>query len=360
MGIWYATREQCTRSLEIANTSRAAPIIDRYLETSSRALEQTLHRRFYPEIKSVSFDWPGRDYSPTYRLDLGINEIISLTSFTSGGTALLPSEYILRRWDNRNEPPYQYIEINQAGSGAFQSGDTYQQALVLTGLFGFQDTDTSLAGASLGASVNSSATSFVLNPTDGYFTPGVGSLILIGTERVQVVQRSMRDTAVNTAGTLTDRQADKTLAVADASGFAIDEIILVDAERMRIDDIAGNNLLVTRAFDGSQLASHASGADIYALRTFTVRRGVLGTSASSHTQGDAAYVHTYPGPVNELCIASTIVGVEQNAATYARTIGSGNSGSSQASTREASGKGLIEIQEMAYWSYGRTQRSTGV
>src|ERR1700755_139791 len=263
-GIWYATVEDVQESLEITNLARSNRLVASKLESSSRSVEGQLHRRFYPERRTFKIDWPNYQYMDAWQLDLGDNELISLESFTSGGVSIPVNDIILRRWDNKEEPPYQYLEINLSSSSAFMGGATYQQSLVLTGLAGWSNTDTSVIHGTLSGGINSSVTSVVLTPVAGQFPVGIGSIILIGTERMILTARSMADTGINTAGSLTDSQNAETLPVADGSVFAVGEGILVNAGRMRIDDIAGNNLIVSRAWDGSALANHLTNQDVFA------------------------------------------------------------------------------------------------
>jgi hypothetical protein len=355
MGIWYATREQVQNSLEIAHTARSNVLVDSKLEAASRNVEGLLHRRFYPERRTISVDWPNQSYSPTWELLLGINEMISIETIVSGGTTLSSSDYDLRRGDDKAEPPYSRIEIDLSSSAAFGGGTTFQRSIVITGLFsGDKDTDTSVASGALNANISSSVTSVVINPSGGEFTVGVGSLLLVGTERMTVRNRSMSDSGQTLQGTMDASQADTLVAVTTGSSYAVGEIILIDSERMRIDDIAGNNLTVSRGWDGTTLAAHLVGAVIYALRTFTVSRGALGSTAAAHLANDAVYNHTYPGLINELCIAETVVMLEQNAAAYARVAGSG------ANARETAGLGLVDARANAVTAYGRKQRSTAI
>ncbi|PZT70197.1 hypothetical protein DN402_31760 [Streptomyces sp. SW4] len=93
---------------------------------------------------------------------------------------------------------------------------------------------------------------------------GVGSVLRVGSERMLVTGRTMAATGQTLAADLTVQKKDVTVTVADASGFAVDETVLIDAERMLIVDIAGNTLIVERAVDGSVLAAHTTGAALYA------------------------------------------------------------------------------------------------
>lgn len=353
-GIWYATREQVLDSLEIMNTARSNRLVDRKLESASRSVEGQLHRRFYPERRTVAFDWPNYQLAQAWQLYLGDNELVSLEVLTSGGVVIPSSDVFLRRGDDKQEPPYTYLEVSLNSASAFSVGTTYQRSLSALGVYGWSDTDTSVSSGALGGAINSAVTTLVINPSAGNYPVGVGSILLIGTERLILTARRMSATAVLTAGALTDLQSANLLAVADGTQFAQYETILVDAERMRIDDIAGNNLIVTRAWDGTTLATHTTATAVFALRTFTAKRGALGSTAAAHSLSDPVYVHEFPGLVNELCLAEAVVALEQNAGGYARQVGSGNN------AREAAGKGLEDIRATAYAAYGRKLRSGAV
>lgn len=354
MGIWYATREQVKSSMEVAQSAWIDSLVDAKLEASSRNAEKFLRRRFYPELRTVKMDWPNYQSAPTWELQLNENELIELETLSSGGTSISTANVKLRRGDDLGEPPYSILQIDLSSSSSFRSGNTFQQAIEIYGLFGYSDTDTDVpAHALLGGNINSSVTTLTLSPSSKRLNVGVGSLIMIGTERMVLTERNLADTTQNTGGALTASNADKTVAVSDGTGFAKDEVITIGSERMKIDFIVGNNLTVSRAWDGTALDDHLTGVDIYAEREFTVQRGVLGSTAAAHTAADSVYAHQYPGPVNELVVAETVVLLEQNAAGYARTIGQG------ANLREAKGNGLEDIRNRAWNSYCRVKSRKG-
>jgi len=354
MGVWYATREQVKESLETMETAHAGRLIDQKLDAASRSVEGQLRRRFYPEQRVVKMDWPNYQYAPAWRLWLGINELIALTTVVSGGTDITTSA-VPRRTDDIAEPPYNLLEISLAGAGSFSSGVTFQQSVVMTGLFGYSDTATVNAAGALPSTMLIGATTAVINPVNGNFPLGIGSLLKIESERLIVTNRRMIDTTINTTVALAASQNVQTVGVGDATGFAIGEIIMVDAERMRVEDIAGNNLMVTRAFDGSTLAAHLTAADVFALRNFTLTRGVLGSVAAQHLNTAPVYAHEWPGILNELTIAETVVLLEQNASAYARTIGSGNS-----LRQSGTGQGLEDLREQAQRQIGRPSRMAAI
>lgn len=349
----YATREQVSASLEVLNSAYAGLLIDQKIDAASRSAEGFLHRRFYPELRTILLDWPSARSGPSWQVELWDQEAIAAVAVTSGGTDIT-SSVILRRGDDLDEPPYSLLQIDLSTNAAFSAGSTWQRSLSAQMLFGYNDTDTSVAGAALSGAINSSTTSVTLNPSNGEYTVGIGSLLMLGTERLIVINRRMASTALTINANVTDSQAARVISSASAAQFAIGETILIDSERMRIEDIAGTNMIVTRAFDGTVLAAHSTGATIYALRLFTVRRGALGSTAASHDDAALVYVHKYPPLLNELVVAEAVTLLQQNAAGYARTIGTGPS------ARETAGKGLEDVRARAWQELGRKQRSRAV
>lgn len=358
MGIWYATRGALKASLEANETAASNRLIDQRLDASSRAVEGILKRRFYPERKTLRIDYPNYQYAFPWRLWLDGNELISIETMTSGGTTIAGADRLLRRSDDLEEPPYDSIEISQASHAVLTAGSTWQQSTVIVGLTGWNDTDVSLPHAVLSGAINASVTSIVLNPTGGTYLVDVGHIILIGTERLVLTERAMSAVSGQTLQTtVNDLQNTRTIAVNSGAAFAIGEIILIDAERMSIVDIAGNNLVVRRAFDGTTLASHTSGATIYAARTFTATRGRLGSTAAAHSNADPVYAHDFSALVplvHELTVALAVTMLEQNSAGYTADMGTG------ASARDTPGVGLPSLIAAAREAYGRVSRISAI
>lgn len=352
----YTTRERVARALDVKWSARADDQIDRAIQAASDILDGgtdriagCLHRRFYPETRTMTFDWPDRNRARSWRLWLNQHELISVTSITTGGTALASGEYFLRPDDG---PPFTHVEIDLADSGAFEGGDTHQRAVSILGLYGFAD-NTAAAGALDGA-VNSSTTSVTV--TDSGLV-GVGDLVKAGTERMLVTGRTMTDTGVDidAGDSLTANTADVSVTVSSSSGApAAGEVILVDSERMLVVDVAGTTLTVRRAWDGTVLATHAAGASIYAPRQLTVTRGAVGSTAAAHDDAAAVARQVYPALVSQQATAEALNFLLQETSGYARTVGSGDS------AREATGGGLDVIREQAYTAYARKARKRAV
>lgn len=346
----YATREDVKAALDFRETARANGQIDRAIEAASRAVEGLCHRRFYPQVATRYFDWPNPQRAASWRLWLDDSELISLTSISSGGTAISTADVLLE--PNRTGPPYNRIEIDLGSSAAFGGGDTHQRDITITGLWGYTNDETYVADVD--EAMTSTETDLDITDSAGI---GVGSILRVGAERMLVTGKTMRDTGVNidAADSLTASAADVSITLSTTTAApTVDEVILIDSERMLVVDRAGAVLTVRRAFDGSVLAAHAAGADIYAPRALTVTRGALGTTAAAMSSGDDIYRWDPPAPVRELAMAEAINDLLQGQSGYARVVGSGEN------QREMSGRGLRDLRQSVYVSHGRKARIRGV
>jgi len=349
---WYATREEIKAELDVKETARSNARIDRALTDATEAVEGMCHRRFYPQVDTRKFDWPPRSGATPWILRLNDNELISVTTLTSGGTTITAGDYLLRRADDKAEPPYTRVEINLGSDASFGGGSTYQQDIVITGLFGYRNDETT-AGTIIEA-LDSSETGIDVDAAASAAV-GVGSLLRIDSERVIITGRTQLDTGQTLGGAgLTNQNSAVTATVQSGAAFAAGEAILIDGERMLVEDITGNTLVVKRAWDGSTIAAHSLGATIYAPRTLTVQRGALGTTAAAHNSGAAVLRWDPPGSVRQLCIAEALVDLLQGRAGYARTAGSGDN------ERETSGRGLKDLRDRVYTSHGRKARHRAV
>lgn len=351
-GIWYATREDVMRALDVKTTARNSRQIDRALESASRGVEDLCHRKFAPMTATRHFDWPDSQYRPSWRIYLDDSQLISLTSATAGGESLDTASLLVE--PIRTGPPYSRIEVNLGSSAAWSSGDTHQRAIAITGLWGYRNTETTVGAVT--EALDDSETAVNVNAAASAEL-GVGSILRIDSERMLVTGRSMADTGQNVGGSGLTAQANSvTLTVTDGTAFAVDETLLIESERMLIVDIAGNSLTVQRAWDGSVLATHTAGTDIYAPRTLTVSRGALGTSAATHADASTVQRWDPPGLVRDLVIAEAENRLLQEQAGYARTAKA--SSGSKSSTVEA--LSLDPLREQVYNAHGRKGRVRGV
>lgn len=350
MGIWYTTREAVKDALDVKETARADGQVDRAIESASRAVEGLLHRRFYPHSTTRYFDWPNPQRARPWRLWLDSNEVITVDTLTSGGVEIPSSDYFLRRSDDLDEPPYDSIELDLDSSAVFGHGGTHQRDIAITGVFGYSD-DTEPVGA-VAAQLNDSAG--VVEVTDGSRV-GVGDLLTIGQERLQVTGRAMVDTGLTLTGPAAASTADTRLTLSGTVGAPMPgELILIGGERLLVVDAAGDAVVVRRAWDGSVLSAHEPGDPVWASRTLMVRRGVLGTDAAAHSEDAPVARQVYPGLVVELATAYALNTLLQRRAGYARVAGEGEN------AREATGRGIKSVERDAYRAYGRKARTRAV
>lgn len=343
---WYCTREDVKSALDVKETARNHAQIDRLIGSSSRSIEQRMHRRkFYPTVAVRRIDYPTEYTNPNrrWRLWLDEHELISAATVMSGGVEIPAADYFLEPFNEG--PPYTHVEIDLDSTAYFGHGTTHQREVVIDGVFGY--TDATIGTGALAEALDDSETGVNVNASCSAGV-GVGSIIKVDSERMIVTDRSMLSTGQTVLTTaLTAQLNNQTILVTDGTAFAVGEILLIEAERMLIVDIAGNTLVVHRAWDGFAVAAHPVGATIYAPRTLTVERGALGTTAASHSDGAAVVAHWVPPLIRQLCIAETITGLQQEVSAYGRVVGSGDN------QRESESPGLEDLRERAYQAHGR-------
>lgn len=340
--VCYITREVVQQALTSLSTAGNQARIDRCIQTASRDVEGLTHRRFYP--------WSGTRYKtwqintgPTYKVWLDASEVVSVDELTVDGAVISSSDYFLE--PQAYGPPYSSIELDRATASTFAGGEL-QRNIAIEGVFMGCELRESAAGT-VATTVNDSITTLVVS--DGGLV-GVGNILRIGTERVQVTEKRPVDTTQTINASLAAQNNVVTVSVDTGSAFNVGEIILIDAEKMRIDEITGNSLHVRRAFDGSVLATHASAAGVWVYRSLSIVRGVLGTVAAAHNSAAPILVFEPPSLVQELTLAYTLNNLEQGSNAYARQVGSGDN------QRESGGRGVRDIEKDCYRKYGRKAR----
>lgn len=332
-------------ALDVKATARDNAQIDRAIEAASRGVERLLHRTFAPTLDTRFFPWPNGQMGTSWRLWLDDNELISdetTTTIVTGGVTLGSGDFFLEPANNPAKgKPFNCVEINLAGPGSFQVGSTYQRNIAITGLFGYSD-DSIFAGTTVGTftELNNQAT-FVAD------TVGVGSVLEINGERCITTDRGLADTGRTLTADL-DAKASTTLVQTDGSTIYAGEIITIDAEDMWVVSVAGNDLVVKRAWNGSVLATH-SGASIFSARLFNLLRGQLGTTAAEHDAGSTWNVWVPPGPVHDLCVGEALIKFGNQQSGYASD-GGGSDGSSRKTLS------IDDLRLDAWAQYGRKGR----
>lgn len=350
----YATRESVKRALDVKSTARADWQVDEAIQSSSESVEGTLHRVFYPTTAVRYVDWPNSQATYPWRVYLDEAEIADVTVnvpvVTSGGN-VIPNADIF--WGNpRYAPPYTYFELNRASNATFGQGNTPQWDIGIAASFGFWI--QSAPADVLAAAVSTTAATAITVTGACTAAVGVGDNILIGAERMLVTDKAMADTGqAQQSGLTTANTADVALGVSAGADYANGEILQLDAEQLLVTSVAGNTLTVVRAWNGSVLATH-SGAEVYGLRTLTVQRGALGTTAATYPNGAAIAVHVAPRLVAALSRAKAMYQILGEQSGYTMTRSSGQAKSAKA------GISIPDLETDCYQTYGRKARQRTV
>jgi hypothetical protein len=336
------TREAVKRAADIKGTDANATIDD-LIEAMSREIESR-HRRWYiPRTLTRSYPWPGIGPSTTLWVH---GDLLTVTALTTDNTAttIASPDYFL---EPVNEgPPYDRIEIDQSSSATFSSSTTWQRAIAVTGTWGYLNETESVGTVVSGLASDATATTFVASDSSNI---GVGDCLLIQSEQVFVTDRASIDLAVNTTGALTASMSDTTLSLAaPTDNLVVGELIRIDSERMLVVDVnSATSVVVDRAYDGSTLASHNSGADVFTYRQYTIERGVNGTTAAVHANATAVSRQVVPRDVEILCRAEVISAFYQEQAGWGREIGAGDG------AQEFSGRALANMRKRVDAKYRR-------
>ena len=357
MAVQYCSRESVKSALDEQETARSNAQIDDAILSGARDVEGLCNRpedAFAPTTATRYFDFPSQNSRPpSWRLRFGWHALNSATAVTTdnGATTLTAGQYFL---EPVNDPPHTSIEINLGGGGSFSSSTTHQRAVAVTGLWTacrtVEQTSIGSLTAILGATAGATAT---LAWTTARF--GTGDVLLIDSERMVIRDRTFVDSTQNLQTSLTASDSNVTVAVTDGTAFAVEEIILIDSERMRIVDIVGNNLTVKRAWDGSVLAAHtAPTADVYALTGVQLDRAQLGTTIAAHASDAVVYRWVPPPTVASLNRAYALNTLLQERSGYARVAGTGDQ------AREFTGRGIAALEKDVVRLYGRKARTRAI
>jgi len=338
---WYVTREAVQAALDVASTARTSARIDECIAAASRDVDGLTHRVFYPWTGTRYFDWPDQRGSFGYRLWLNADELVDVTTVVSGGETI--TDYFA---GPSSTGVYNRIEVNRDTLGVFNTGDTPQRSIAITGTYCGCELRDRAAGA-LADALNSSDTTF--NVTDGSLV-GVGSVLRVDSERMQVTAKGVVDSTTTLSGNVNANNGTTTIPVASGAAVNAGEVILVGAERMLVTDVAGNNLIVKRPWDGTVLAAHSTSDVVYVYRRVTVTRGDLGTTAASHLDAAPIRAHVPPALVSELTLAYALNMLLQGRSAYSAVVGSGEN------QREASGRGVRALADDTMRAYGRHGR----
>lgn len=338
----YCTREMVQRALNLADNPRLNNRVDDAVMAGARQAEGLLHRKFYPETRTISFDQPGDQYLWLYR------DLAEPSEILSGGTPMtVGTDVILRP---RGGSPYRWLEARFSGGVFWQAANTPQDSVVITGEWNYPVPAIPVATFELTA--GSTAATIQL---DFSGQVGAGSLLLAGSERLLVTGKSYVTTGTTITADLSSSKSAVAVTVPDGTAFQPGELLIVDSERMFVESVIGNTLTVDRAANASALATHTTGATVYAPRLLNVLRAQCGTSAASHSAGDTVSLLKAPSLVSELNLAYAINNQQGASGAYARSMEA-----DVATLYKDRGRGILDLENDAYQAYGVKVRSRAV
>lgn len=329
---FYVTREEVYDALDFKDSIISAKNIDSAISAASRSIDILVDRMFYPKTETKYFNAPSGTVLWFEIPDM----LISASAVTSGGVAISSDDYFLEPINYG--PPYNRLELDLGSNGTFTTGSTTQRQVAVTGVWGY---NLVTEPATVLTSTPGTSTGYV-DVADSTAV-GIGSLLLVGSEYLEVTDKSLVDTGQDSSPLTANKNS---VAITGVTGITAGEVIQVDSEQMRVLSVVGTTLTVERAYGGTVLAEHGP-TDIYAYRRLVVSRGVNGSTAVMHSSGNVVYKVVYPADIVELCLAEALNTLSQRLAGYGRTIGAGDN------LREAKGAALAQLRAAVVKNYRR-------
>ena len=282
-----------------------------YIRAASSFIDQELGA-FIPFAETKRFDGNGEI---RMRLTTPLLEVAgSIQNFT---TTLTTADWLTyprdRMWENGPYTSLAFAPLAPHG----QIWIKLRDAVVIPGLWGKYEKSIVL-GVVL-AAAQTDATGTTLQVADGsQLSPGM--VLLIETE-----QEVITATGVPTAGVTTLaaalNNADEMLTPTSVAAANAGEIIRIDFEKMLVMDKNATQWSVLRGYRNTTKAVHSNGAAIDIYRTFTVTRGVNGTTAAAHLISTPISRYLAPESVSTLCKAIATLLKKLDDAQYAGKTG---------------------------------------
>ena len=339
----YCTRADVQRALNFADSPRLNERVDSAVMAGARDLEGALHRKFYPETKTVEFDMPDDEHLWLYENELAA----APTLIMSGGAPMTVDFDVLLR--PKSGPPYRWLEARFGGDVYWQAEGTVQNAIAITGVFHYPVKQITVTG--LAAQVAAGDDTIIVLDSSRC---GPGSLILLGSERLIVSDATLEQTGASLAADAGTAKSDTQLTVDDGTLINAGELLWIEGERLFVTAVAGDTVVVDRAVNASTLAGHTSGTLIYAPRELTVLRGELGTEPADHDDTVPVILLKAPSLISELNLALAINNTQQALSAYARPVGAADT------QRDQVGRGVQDIMTDAMTTYGRQYRGRAI
>lgn len=350
---WYTNRREAKLAIDSAESARDNFLVDQAIAAATADIEsQNLtDRRWYPWTGTRYYDWPTIIESDNYILELPTSkEVLTVSSLTAGGSAISLSDFFLEPDERDNRAGATQIHIDRDSSAALISGTAgAQRAIAIVGQFGSWSDER--ITTTLNEALDTSETQIDLNSGSSI---SVGDLIRVDSERMIVTEEAMTASGQTLQANIAASMAGQAVTVSVGAEFSVGEVILIDTERMLITAVSGNTLIVKRAVDGTTLAAHTSTTAISAVRTFTVERGAVGTTAATHSDDAVVYRHYPPDLIRLLTRAQVVYTRLQEGGGW------GNSARAGDTDRRISQAGIEHLRNMVMSAHGPLPRAAAI
>jgi len=282
-----------------------------YIRRASEAIERS-YGAFIPVTETRKYDGKvlGKD-------TLIVDPLLAITSITDDGTTLTGTDYTLqplnRWWANG---PYTRIQL-KSGSWSDEieiigRWGKYEESvpvgLTVTQLMG----DTTLVVAN-GAKISPGMVALIESEQE---------LVTAGNGGKNSPNPTLATSLLNGAVTIA---ADE-IVVDNGAEFYEGEVLRLDTEDVYILKIVGDTLIVSRGWNGTKKMAHLSNLAVYVYRTFTVERGVNGTTAADHSS-KALYRYKAPEIVAHFARQIAILMIGKAGTGYTGRAGTDENGS---------------------------------
>lgn len=217
--------------------------------------------------------------------------LLSVTSLLEDGSALQPAAYLLYSLKGNNplwsNGPYTRIKHENESSWLHD-----QANIEITGHWGmYEETED------LGITASQTDVVKTITVTDGsILSPGM--VLLIESESELVTAPYSPTALVSLVNGAVDAVTQE-ITIDNGAEVNPGEVICIAHEDMRILRVAGNVLLVDRQWNNTPAEAHVDDSSISVYRTYSVKRGVNGTTAAAHTN-KSVLRYVVPSDINGL------------------------------------------------------------
>ena len=142
----YCNRWEAMRAIDFAPGIDVNAAADRALVSAATNIDAHMHRVFYPSDDVRFWDWPnqggtgGGQYADPWRLWFDDNDLVCLTSLTTGGQVIGLDQVFPRPWSNPRKglPYFTNIELDRSTSASFGGyAQTPQNSIATGGTWGY-------------------------------------------------------------------------------------------------------------------------------------------------------------------------------------------------------------------------------